>query len=229
MWPTRSRTSHSVQRVWTFQFLGSSTRSKNFFWSRRRTSRTVSFPSAAIGLTGAISALISAFVLPEVRLRPPETGSKFCAARRGGRYDDRRKVEVQLLAPPFVLGRQLKGRAERLGRLVHGEPGLVGCDLEEHAARLPVVDRAKVLAVDHRRDLATGRDKDVAPGQLLAIVGGPPGDVVHRPHRLLSRGCIRGFQHIDQRTRPSSAGLEARAAVLATGWTESHRVAEKAD
>src|SRR5262245_23330051 len=129
-------------------------------------SRTVSFPSAAIGLTGAISALISAFVLPEVRLRPPETGSKFCAARRGGRYDDRRQVEVQLVAPPFVLRRQLKRRAQRLWRLVYGEPRLVGCNLEKNAARLPVVDRAEILAVDHRRDLTPGPDQRLAPGKL---------------------------------------------------------------
>src|ERR671939_666681 len=59
MWPARSRTSQPVQRVWTFQFFGSSTSSRNFFRSRRRVSRTVSFPSALIGLTGAITALIS--------------------------------------------------------------------------------------------------------------------------------------------------------------------------
>src|SRR5215472_14946236 len=155
MWPTRSRTSHSVQRVWTFQFLGSSTRSKNFVWSRRRTSSTVPFPFAALGLTGAISALISSFS-PSRLLAPPRTGSTFRAARRGGRYDDGRQVEVQLLAPPLVLGRKLQRGSERLGRLVHSEARLIGCDLEEHAARLPVVDRVEVLAVDDRRDSEPG-------------------------------------------------------------------------
>src|SRR5262252_836026 len=129
MWPTRSRTSHSVQRVWTFQFRGSSTRSKNFVWSRRRTSRTVPFPSAAIGLTGAISALISSFA-PRSQIATTRTGSTFRAARRGGRYGDGRQVEAQLLAPPLVLGWQLQRGAERLGRLVHGEARLIGCDLE---------------------------------------------------------------------------------------------------
>src|SRR5262249_50476268 len=191
-------------------------------------SRTVSFPSAAIGLTGAISALISAFVLPEVRLRPPETGSKFCAARRGGRYDDRRQVEVQLVAPPFVLRRQLKRRAQRLWRLVYGEPRLVGCNLEKNAARLPVVDRAETLAVDHRRDLTPGPDQRLAPGKLLTLVGAPPGDMVDGPRLLPSRaiGCL---EHVDQRARLPVTGLVACPAILATCLTESHGVAEKAD
>src|ERR1700704_3896392 len=62
MWPTRSRVSHSVERVWTFQFFGSSTIRVNLARSRRITLRTVGLDSAANGLTGAITAvLISSF------------------------------------------------------------------------------------------------------------------------------------------------------------------------
>jgi len=48
----------TMQRVWTFQFLGSRARSKNFLRSRRMTSMTTSLPSAAIGFTGAMTAPI---------------------------------------------------------------------------------------------------------------------------------------------------------------------------
>src|SRR5258708_29663302 len=63
MWPTRSRVSQPVHRVMTFQFLGSETRRVKFSRSRRMTLMTVSLPSADIGLTGAIVAvlLISSF------------------------------------------------------------------------------------------------------------------------------------------------------------------------
>jgi hypothetical protein len=58
MWPTRSRVSHPVQRVITFQFFGSSTMRVKLALSRRMTFMTVSLPSAAIGLTGAIVAVL---------------------------------------------------------------------------------------------------------------------------------------------------------------------------
>src|SRR2546429_7164930 len=160
MWPTRSRTSHSVQRVWTFQFFGSSTRSKNFCLSRRRISRTVSFPSAAIGLTGATRVLTassppcqgagapappSAAERPRARARSPPSALPVGSGERGDL--DRRQVEVEVLAPVLVLRRQLQGRPERLGRLVHREARAVGGDLEEDAPRLPEVDGAEVLAL----------------------------------------------------------------------------------
>ena len=58
MWPTRSRVSQPVHRVMTFQFLGSETMRVKFSRSRRMTVITVSLPSADIGLTGAIVAVL---------------------------------------------------------------------------------------------------------------------------------------------------------------------------
>src|SRR4030088_2948417 len=58
MWPTRSRVSQPVQRVMTFQFFGSETRRVKLARSRRMTFMTVSLPSADIGLTGAIVAVL---------------------------------------------------------------------------------------------------------------------------------------------------------------------------
>src|ERR1700704_2549980 len=67
MCPTRSRVSHSVQRVCTFQFFGSSTMRVKFARSRRMTFRTVSLPSADIGLTGAIVAVLLIRSFPSQR------------------------------------------------------------------------------------------------------------------------------------------------------------------
>src|SRR5216684_1201062 len=95
------------------------------------------------------------------------------AARRGGRYDDGRQVELQVLAPPFVLGRQLQRRAERVGRLVDREPWLIGRDLEEDAARLAEINRAEVLALDDRRHVAPGLDEHLEHVEQRAGAAGP--------------------------------------------------------
>src|ERR1700680_3650059 len=111
MWPTRSRVSQPVQRVITFQFVGSETRRVKLARSRRMTFMTVSLPSADIGLTGAMTAVLISS-LPSRNPIPdhPKTLSVSRTPRRSGRYDDGRKVELQILAPPFVLRRQLQGR-----------------------------------------------------------------------------------------------------------------------
>src|SRR5260370_17823036 len=103
--------------------------------------------------------------------------SVFCAPRRGGRYDDGRQVELQVLAPPFVLRRQLKRRAERLCRLVDGEAWLVRGNLKQDAARLAEIYRSEVLALDHGRHVTTGLDHHLAPVELMRVVVGAPSDV----------------------------------------------------
>src|SRR2546427_7846837 len=186
MWPTRSRVSHPVQRVMTFQFFGSETKRVKLARSLRITLMTVSLPSADIGLTGAIVAvLISSIPSRGQTSRPPQIVSVSCAPRRGGRDDDGRQVELQVLAPPFVLGRQLKRGAEGLGGLVDGEAWLVGGDLEQDPARLAEVDRLEVFAFDHRRHVAPGLDQHLAPVELVRIVGGAPRNMVDGSGRLL--------------------------------------------
>src|SRR5712692_1624115 len=179
MWPTRSRVSHPTQRVITFQFFGSETRRVKLARSRRMTLMTVGLASAANGLTGAIVAVLISS-LPSRNQIPdhPQTRSVPCPSRRGGRYDDGRQVEPQVLALSFELGRQLQRRAERVGGLVHGEARLVGGDLEEDPTRLAKVDRAEVLALDHRRHVAARLDEKISPIQLVRVVGGAPGHVV---------------------------------------------------
>src|SRR6202158_3705633 len=134
MWPTRSRTSHPVQRVITFQFFGSDTKRVKLARSRRMTLMTVSLPSAAIGLTGAIVAvLISSFPSPG-EICDHVCSSVTGAGRRRGRNDDRRQGLVQPVTPHLEPGRQAETRAEGLRFLVDGETGAVGGDLEQHAA-----------------------------------------------------------------------------------------------
>src|ERR1700682_1601900 len=179
MWPTRSRVSQPVQRVMTFQFFGSSTRRVKFARSRRMTFMTVSLPSADIGLTGAIVAvLISSLPSRGQYSRPPKLASVSCAPRRGGRDDDGRQVELQVLTLPFVLRRQLKRRAECFGGLVDGEARLVRGDLEQDAAGLAEIDRTEIFALDHRRHVAPGLDEHLAPVELVHVVGGAPCDMV---------------------------------------------------
>src|SRR5207245_5293634 len=58
-------------------------------------------------------------------------------------------------------------------RLVGREAGPDGGDLEQHAARLPEVDRAEVEAVDHRSGIAAAGDDLLAPGLVVFQRRGP--------------------------------------------------------
>src|SRR6266851_7245440 len=109
-----------------------------------------------------------------------------CAPRRGGRYDDGRQVELQVLAPPFVLRRQLKRRTKRLGGLVDGKAWLVRGDLKQDAAGLAEIDRSEVLALDHGCHVAPGLDQHLAPVELVRIIGGTPRDMVDGSGCLLA-------------------------------------------
>src|SRR6266581_1857820 len=181
MWPTRSRVSQPVQRVSTFQFFGSETMRVKLSRSRRNTVMTVSFPSAAIGFTGVITAvLIGALASPGLDWTTELVG----AGRRRGRHDDRRQYLVEALAPHLEPGRQAQHASQLLRRLVDGEARTVGRDLEQHPARLAVVDRLEVPAVDHGRDVAAGGDQLLTPRLLCVGVGGSPRDVVDGADRL---------------------------------------------
>src|SRR5216684_188527 len=198
MWPTRSRVSQPVHRVMTFQFFGSETKRVKLARSLRITLMTVALPSADIGLTGAIVAvLISSIPSRGQTSRPPQIVSVSCAPRRGGRDDDGRQVELQVLAPPFVLRRQLKRRAEGLGRLVDGEAWLVRGDLKEDTTRLAEIDRSEVFALDHRGHVTSGLDQHLAPVELVRVVGGAPRDVVDGSGRLLPHWRFRRVEHVE--------------------------------
>src|ERR1700730_2976939 len=162
--------------------------------------------------------------------RPPWRAVNSSAPRPAGRArdHDRRQVELEVLPPALVLGRQLEGRAEGLGCFVHGEAGLVGCDLEEDPSRLPEIDRVEVLPVDDRGNLAAGLHQLLSPGQLLGVVGGSPGNVVHRADRLLAPGEIRVLEQLDQGAGGAVPGRQVGAATLASDLLEPHHLAQKA-
>src|SRR4029077_11008984 len=230
MWPTRSRVSHPVQRVMTFQFFGSDTKRVKLARSRRITLMTVSLPSADIGLTGAIVAvLIRSLPSRRHKFETTPSVSSSCAPRRGGRYDDGRQVELQVLAPPLVLRRQLQRSAERFGGLVYGEAWLVGGDLEEDPARLAEINRPEVFALDHRRHVASGFDQHLTPVDLMRIVGGPPRHMVDGSGRLLPHRRLRRIQHVEHRARAAGAGFEAGAVLFAAHLAEAHGLGQELD
>ena len=70
------------------------------------------------------------------------------------------RARLDRRAPALEEGRQRQPLAERLQRLVDGEAGAVGGDLEEDAVRLAEVERAEVVAVD----LAARAARRPAPG-----------------------------------------------------------------
>src|ERR1700687_383840 len=230
MWPTRSRVSQPVQRVMTFQFFGSETRRVKLARARRMTLMTVSLPSADIGLTGAIVAvLICSLSSRGQTSRPPKTVSVSCAPRRGGRDDDGRQVELQVLAPPFVLRRQLERRAERFGGLVDREAWLVGGDLEQDPARLAEINRSEVFALDHWCHVAPGLDQHLAPVNLMRIVRGAPRNMVDGSGRLLSHRRFRRVEHVEHRARAAGAGLESGAVVFGAHLAKAHCVGQELD
>src|ERR687891_1619187 len=85
--------------------------------------------------------------------------------------------------------------AERLERLVDREAGRAGGDLEQHAARLAEVDRAEVVAVDHRGGAAAALLDAPAP-RLVVLVLRCPRDVVHRSRALYATVGWRGVVEV---------------------------------
>ena len=71
-------------------------------------------------------------------------------------------------------------RAEGHCAFVHRETGRFGRDLKAHAAGLAEIDRAEVVAIDHRRDAASGAQYLFAPGFLRRCVGRAKGDMMDR-------------------------------------------------
>src|SRR5262245_56107903 len=66
-------------------------------------------------------------------------------SRRSSRQRGQRRHDFR--APGFEPGRQLDRATECLLRLVQGEAGVVGGDLEQHAAGLFEIDRAEIAAI----------------------------------------------------------------------------------
>ena len=74
-------------------------------------------------------------------------------------------------------------RAEIVRFFVQNETGRFGRDLEKNAARFAEIDRMKINAIDYRSHVVSEFNEMLAPLQLLGIVLGAEGDVMHRPGR----------------------------------------------
>src|SRR5215213_4157012 len=89
--------------------------------------------------------LIGASVAP--REPPSRSRQKSPRDEAGVLSGDLREDGFNVLAPWFVLRRQLQGLAEGRNRLVNREARIVGRDLEQHPARLAEIHRPEVVAV----------------------------------------------------------------------------------
>src|SRR3984893_8820158 len=125
----------------------------------------------------------------------------------------RRQRRLDFLAARFQETRQLEVTAERGYRLVDGETGVVGRDLEEDAAGLAEVDRAEVLTI-----LLFGRlqamlvTKPRGHCGLCGIILGAKRDVVYRATAHGAPQEALGLMKIDD-----TAGIGAIAADRAFG------------
>src|SRR5215217_30630 len=91
---------------------------------------------------------------------------------------DRLQPRLYLLAARLEERRQREPLAEVRGVLVRGEPGTVGCDLEEHPAGLAEVDGTEVVAVDLRRHTESRAPYPLPPRRVFLVVRRPKCDVV---------------------------------------------------
>src|SRR5438445_11360911 len=100
-------------------------------------------------------------------------------------------------------------------RLVGREAGPDGGDLEQHAARLPEVDRAEVEAVDHRSGIAAARDDLLAP-RLVVFHRRGPRDVVDGARAAKSTRLGSRVVHVEGPARVASRLVAVRPRPLAT-------------
>ena len=107
----------------------------------------------------------------------------------------------------FVLSRQHQALAEVLLRLVDRKPWRIGGDLEQHPARLAVVNRVEIIPIDDRRHVVAEPDQLSAPLQLLRLVRRTPRDVMDSTCSKSSHSPSRLAEQIDRGGRTTAAGL----------------------
>src|SRR4029077_13221374 len=84
-----------------------------------------------------------------------------------------------------------------------------------------------VFALDDRRHVPAGLHEDLTPIELMGIVAGAPGDVVHGAGRLLADWRLRRVEDVEYRARAAGSGLEARAVAFSGHLEKAHRVDEE--
>ena len=102
---------------------------------------------------------------------------------RGGSLGERhrRQPSLDVLALRLEPGRQLETGAKLAEVFIGHEPRAVGRNLEQHAAGLSEIDRAKVLPVEHSGDIQAGLGYGLPPFELLLFISGPKSHVMDCP------------------------------------------------
>src|SRR6266404_8577859 len=75
------------------------------------------------------------------------------------RQSNIRKQRLDLEAARFKPLRKLERLAERLCGFVDCKSRRIGCDLEQHTARLAEIHRMEIIAIDYRSDVESERDE----------------------------------------------------------------------
>src|SRR5262245_31498622 len=145
----------------------------------------------------------------------------------GWSCSERRQPGFDLVAMGFERLRQLEGPAELIGGFVYGKSGDVCCDLEQDPARLAEIERAEIAAVL----LLGGADAVVRRelphhGELLGILGGAEGDVVHRARAQTTRRGRAGAPQVDDGAGFASLGAIAGGGAVASGLGEVEKIAQ---
>ena len=119
---------------------------------------------------------------------------------------------------------QLQRLAERVDRLVDGEPRTIGRDLEEYSSRLAKVNRLEVVPIELRRDVVAKRCELGTNLHLLRFTRRPKRDVVHRSGSHHARPDAGNAAQVDDGAGTAVAGGVTEDAALLTNELESQSV-----
>src|SRR5687768_14485917 len=104
--------------------------------------------------------------------------------------------------------------------LVNGEPGPLGRQLEQDAARVLEVDRLEPEAVDDRRRAGPARLDLARDGEFMRLVIHAPGEMVHGDRAPAAAALRRRLTDVDDSGGVTKA--VARPAVLLPELLEPH-------
>ena len=108
------------------------------------------------------------------------------------------------------------------GGFVDREPGTVGCQLEEHAARLLEVHRLEPEAIDHRRGMMARRFDTRSHLVLMLLIVYAPREVVDAADAPRAAPALRCFAHVEH-ARRSGKAIANQTVLLAESLELSHR------
>src|SRR3990172_3342339 len=143
------------------------------------------------------------------------------------RQPHRGQYRFDLLALRLQPGGQDQALPQRVLVLVNCEPGAVGGDLKKDAAGFPEIDGAKPEAVDHWRDGDAARRYGLLPALLFRGIWRTPGHVMDCANGDAPSPLAGLRQQVEQRSRPTLAGLKTQPAFGLRRQPESQRVREE--